>query len=831
MTERERQLRERLLVTFKEEAREHVAAMARELLAIESAASPADAARAVETAFREAHSLKGAARSVALADIESVCQAMESVFNAMKRGHLAASPEVLDELLKAVRVLERLQATPASGAAADKPAIGQLTAALQGLASGKPPAAPTATAPERPAGESLGSEKEVVSDEAASVPPHSSPLPQGGGATMAGHLVANAPRTQPAAPAVPSPRGEGQGEGEGRDRTDVSVHPTPAPSVKESASTPTTDETVRVATAKLDALFWQAEELLLSKLDSTELATDTRELRTTFERWHKQWHRLQTEAGRMQRLLDGGRESVPAAEVARLLEFLDWNRAFIEMLDNQVTGLSQFTARHQRALGQRSGQLLDDARQLLMLPCAWLFDPLRPLVRELARAQSKETDLVIEGGDLEMDRRVLAELKDPLIHILRNAVDHGLEKPEERLAAGKPRRGIVTIQISQTSGNRVEFRITDDGRGVDLEKLKAAAVKMELMREDEARLLDSPATLDLVFQSGVSTSPLITDISGRGLGMAIVREKVERLDGRITIGNQPGAGTTLRIEVPLTLSTFRAVLVRAGEQTFAIPEARVERVGRVARRDIRSVENRDTIAVNGGPLALVRLGDVLGLPRQRIEAGAQERLTFLVLQNGPVRVACVVDELRGEQEVLVKALGPQLRHVRNLAGATVLGTGRIALILDVPALLRDAVRLSESGEVAMAAPEPAAEARRKSVLVAEDSITSRTLLKNILESAGYTVTTAVDGVDAFTKLRTDEFDLVVSDVDMPRMNGFALTSKIRADRKLAELPVVLVTALDSRDDRERGIDAGANAYIVKRSFEQSNLLEAVKRLI
>ena len=327
----------------------------------------------------------------------------------------------------------------------------------------------------------------------------------------------------------------------------------------------------------------------------------------------------------------------------------------------------------------------------------------------------------------------------------------------------------------------------------------------------------------------MSTSPIITDISGRGLGLAILREKAEKLGGAYSVESQPGAGTTFRIVLPITMATFRGTLVRLGSRLFVVPTRNVEQVRRVDRGEIRTVENRETIELNGRAVALVRLGEVLELPAESWSRPAVDRVPVIVLTSADKRLAFGVDEVLYEQEVMEKPLGGQLSRVRNISGVTILGTGELAPILHVADLLKSAVKLSQTGR----RPSPAELEERApgAVLVVEDSITARTLLKNILEAAGYRVKTAVDGLDAFGKLQGGGFDLVLSDVDMPRMNGFDLTARIRRDRELAETPVILVTALESREDRERGIEVGANAYIVKTSFDQSNLLETIKRFI
>jgi two-component system chemotaxis sensor kinase CheA len=437
----------------------------------------------------------------------------------------------------------------------------------------------------------------------------------------------------------------------------------------------------------------------------------------------------------------------------------------------------------------------------------------------------KEVELTTQGGEVELDRRILEEMKDPLIHLVRNCIDHGIEKPEERERRKKSRRGLLRIAINPINGSKIEIQVSDDGAGIDVSKVKSAAVKRGIISQEEAAKLSEQEAFSLIFQSGVSTSHIITDISGRGLGLAIVREKTEKLNGMVSVESVENLGTTFRIVVPLTLATFRGVLVGVNDRLFVLPTTNVERVVRVDKEEIKTVENRETVLLNGMAVSLIRLGDVLGLPRTPTSGPSVQ---IVVLGSAEKRMAFLIDEVLQEQEVLVKTLGRQLSRVRNVAGATVLGSGKVVPILNVPDLMKSAVKVTSTS---VRTPAEEAQTKRRSVLVVEDSITARTLLKNILDSAGYDVRTAIDGVDGFTVLKTQEFDLVVSDIQMPRMDGFDLVTKIRADSKLSEIPVVLVTALESREDRERGIEVGANAYIVKSSFDQSNLLEVIQRLI
>jgi two-component system, chemotaxis family, sensor kinase CheA len=578
-------------------------------------------------------------------------------------------------------------------------------------------------------------------------------------------------------------------------------------------------ETVRIPMVKLDPLFLQAEEMIQAKLAGSQRAADLREVHQSLVAWRTEW-------GRWQDPRTPRQNGSPDESAARL-----------DALLRQVTGVAQALEQDQRALGRMVDDHLEAVKQVLMLPVSTLVEGFPRLVRDLARDQGKEVELVVGGGEVEIDKRVLEELKDPLVHLLRNCVDHGMEKPEERARRQKPARGTISLTFAAKDSRLVEILVADDGAGIDVEQVRSAAIRAGILSADAAAKLEPQEALSLIFQSGISTSPIITDISGRGLGLAIVREKAEKLGGAVSVDTHAHAGTTFRLLVPLTLSTFRGVLVRVREHLFVLPTSNVERALRVNREDIKTVENRETIRLDGQIVSLVGLGDVLGVPargndshRQRLAPSAtSEYLPVVVLVSAEKRIAVHVDEVLAEQEVLVKGLGRQLRRVRNIAGATVLGTGKVVPVLNIPDLMKSAVHSAAAVKAPVAADQASAKVGR--ILVAEDSITARTLLKNILEAAGYWVATAVDGVDAFTQVRSSEFDLVVSDVDMPRMSGFELTAKIRSDQKLAELPVVLVTALESRGDRERGIDVGANAYIIKRSFDQSNLLEVIHRLL
>ncbi|RTL50583.1 MAG: hybrid sensor histidine kinase/response regulator [Rhodocyclaceae bacterium] len=789
----------RLLVTFKGEAEEHVQALSTGLIALETTTEAGSRQSIVETVFRETHSLKGAARAVGKTEIETLCQSMEDFLARLKQGRVELSQALLDLLYEAVDLLGKLLAKIDG-----EPAKAQLALARE--------------LRQRLAAASVGSVERHAADGMAA-----------GQAEQKERADTQAPAT--AAAELP----------EEDDKSDASL-----PREAESAAVETAParggDTVRVPVARLDAILFQSESLLSAKLTAHQRAEDIRAAQAAFDVLVRQRAKIVPEVRALQRRLERserreGRQNRRRGDpqLHRLLEYLLLEDDFAKAYEVRLETLAKAAEHDWRTLGGMTDGLLDDVKMALMLPVAAALEVLPKFVRDGSRSQGKEVDFQISGGETEIDRRILEDLRDPLLHLIRNSLDHGIETLAARLAAGKPRRGRIELNVSQMEGGRVEILVADDGAGIALEKVCEAARKLGLPGlpavPGECNTMEGAqseeALLGFIFQSGLSTSPIITDLSGRGLGLAIVREKIERLGGSVTVSSRPGAGARFRLLLPLTLSTFRGVHIRCGEREFIFPTMHLAQVARVARRDIATVENRETVALGGQTVSLVRLAQVLDIAADNKAEAAADNVSLVVAGSGEHRIAFQVDEVLGEQEVLVKSLGRQLRRVRNIVGATVLGNGRVVPILHVPDLLQSARRSAAPG----LRPTPVAVAERKSLLVAEDSITSRMLLKGILESAGYAVKTAVDGMDAYTQLRTEPFDLLVSDVDMPRMNGFDLTAKVRGDKALAQLPVVLVTALSSPEHKERGAEAGANAYIVKSSFDQSNLLAVIRRLL
>jgi two-component system chemotaxis sensor kinase CheA len=564
---------------------------------------------------------------------------------------------------------------------------------------------------------------------------------------------------------------------------------------------------VRVAAARLDALVAQGGELLLARRRAARRQEDVAALLGTMGRCLAEWRHLD-------RPRDLPRRAALATERTSLA---------LKKLSRDLERLARDMAADHHALDRAAAPLEEEIRRVRMRPFAEACEGLARAVRDLGLAAGKEIDLVVEGEDVELDRAILAGLRDPLLHLVRNAVDHGIEPPAERRARGKPSRGRITIAAA-LAREGVEVTVADDGRGIDL-----AAVRDQAQRRGPEVPGDDRELARLVFSPGFSTSPLVTELSGRGIGLDVVRHAVEGLQGRVDLAFEPGAGTRFVLGVPLTLSTTRVLFVAVAGQTYALPSVHVRGLLRAGADDLGSVEGREVLLGSATPIPVVSLAEVLGLP-SREPARVGGKVLLVLLGAGERSIACAVDELASEQDVVIKSLGRRLQRVPRIAGATVLPTGRIALVLAAAEVVDAALGLEPARPLVPALTESPAVARKR-LLVVDDSITTRTLERTILEAAGYDVVTAADGAEAWHALHEITVDLVVADVEMPRMDGFALTEAIRGSKRHRDLPVVLVTALESERDKARGLEAGADAYLPKSTFDQSRLLQAVAQLV
>lgn len=577
----------------------------------------------------------------------------------------------------------------------------------------------------------------------------------------------------------------------------------PAPAAPAAEPAPSALASVRLDTARLDRLQALEAELRAARHAGDGLAAQLGALQDTVRAWEEE---AASEEGRR------GRDGAPRAERGRAR--LTRLRAELERLAAEAT-------RARRRVDHAAEPLAEALRELRMVPFSEACAGLERVARDVGRDAGREVELVLAGADVRLDRAVAEALRAPLVHLVRNAVDHGLEAPEAREARGKPARGRVTVS-AVLRGGEVEIAVEDDGRGLDL-----AAIRTRARREGLPEEPDASALARLVFLPGFTTARAVTDVSGRGVGLDAVRAGVEALQGSVDVVTRPGAGTRFVLVVPLTLVALRALLVRSGGEILAVPGSHLRRVLAVHPEDVVPSGGRDTVRVDGAPVAVAVLSEVLGLPTSP-PPPRHASVPLAVVAAGGRQVALAVDALLSEQEVQIRGLGARVSRLPHLAGSALLPDGAVALILHVPAVVATALGRSASPALHQAREAPR---RRKRVLLVDDSPTTRTLERSILESAGYAVATAADGEEAWALLLREGADALVADVEMPRLDGFALTEQVRASTRHAALPVVLVTARDAEADRARGLAAGANAYLVKSSFDQRSLLETLEQLL
>jgi two-component system chemotaxis sensor kinase CheA len=574
------------------------------------------------------------------------------------------------------------------------------------------------------------------------------------------------------------------------------------------------ESAIRVGQDRVDALYAISNRLLILAGRVESQSAEVEAVHDTATRTSSAWRRIR-------RALE---QALPAEGQAMLRDLATIDDSLDELRTASAHLLGE-SLQSGRDLGRLAGEISRGVRELRMRPFADALADLPRVVRDVATATGKQAELVTFGETVQADRAVLGQLHDALIHLVRNAVDHGIELPAQRRAAGKPEAGTVRVGASLI-GDRIVVTVQDDGAGLDI-----GTMRRELTARGEVVPVDDRAVALRLFLGGVTTRATATSISGRGVGLDAVRAVAERVRGSVDVNWTRNGGTTFTLEAPLTLATVRAVIARVGATHVAIPAAFVERLLRVAPEALRSIEGRVAIETGVGeaPAMVASLATILGPPLvNRPPDGAW---SLALLRVGDHRAAVRVDELLEESDVVVRPIRAHGRvAVPHVSGAAMLANGTVALVLNLTAVIATALGLPADSTQLGTAPHAAAAPRRR-VLVVDDSITTRTLESSVLEAAGYEVLTAVDGSDGWRVLQERGADLVVSDVEMPRMDGLQLCEAIRASTRFHALPVVLVTALETPEHRARGLEVGADAYLGKSSFEQEGLLTTVRDLL
>ena len=496
-----------------------------------------------------------------------------------------------------------------------------------------------------------------------------------------------------------------------------------------------------------------------------------------------------------------------------------------QMLQRQVVDLDELGWQ----AGQRAQNLYDMALACRMRPFADVLTGQSRMVRDLGRSLGKQVRLEIEGEKTQVDRDVLEKLEAPLTHLLRNAVDHGIEMPEQRLAAGKPMEGTIRLRASHQAGLLV-LELSDDGGGVDLDRLRRSIVERHLSPAETVAQMSEAELLTFLFLPGFSLRDKVTEVSGRGVGLDAVQHMVRQLRGQVEMTQGDGNGSRFHLEVPLTLSVVRSLVVEVSGEAYAFPLAHIERTLELSAEAIVQIEGRQQFWHEGRHIGLVSASQLLNRP---VSQNGEQSIKVVVIRERDTLYGVAIDRLVGERVLVVMPLDQRLGKIQDISAGALLDDGSVVLIVDVEDLLRSVDKLLSTGRLERIerGGGGAREVARKRVLVVDDSLTVRELQRKLLSNRGYEVAVAVDGMDGWNALRSEDFDLLITDIDMPRMDGIELVTLVRRDSRLQSLPVMVVSYKDREEDRRRGLDAGADYYLAKASFHDDALLDAVVELI
>lgn len=581
------------------------------------------------------------------------------------------------------------------------------------------------------------------------------------------------------------------------------------------------EEYIRVPISKVNKLLNLVGEIVVNKMKSSQKIIQAKRL-----------VKLSKESQRMVADLSERVKSSASLHDSEIVRLLSECNADTQRLKESSLILCDNISTEALNLDPVIDELQARMKEIRMLPCSTIFEGFPRMVRDIASQQGKEINLEISGEDTELDKKVLEGIKTSLMHLLRNCIDHGIEPPEKRKAAGKPGYGTLRLSASHEAGN-VVIVIEDDGQGIDIDEIKEVALKKRLVSAEELKAMSEKEILNIIFINGYSTSPIITDVSGRGIGLDVVRHDMESLKSQVIIETHKGKGTKFTLVLPLTIAIIQALLVKTKGMSFAIPMNSIVESFKASESEFSTIEGRMAIQIRGHTMPVMRLAEVMALPsvyaKDDEPEKKEEELDVIIVTSLSKQVGFIVDEIVGEEEIFIKSLGKHLGKVKNVSGAAILGTGEVLVILDAVDLIAQARldNVAVTGEKAVIREKE----KKKSILVVEDAMSTRELVKSILEAQGYEVYTAVDGLDALDKIATSRFNLLVTDIQMPRMDGFELCKSLKKNEQYKDIPVIIVTALEKDEDKRRGIEAGAQAYIVKTSFDQSNLLDTIQRLI
>ena len=743
--------------------------------------------------FRVAHTVKGASSFLNMDVLTHLTHHMEDVLNKARHGDLSITPDIMDVILESIDLMKRLLETIRDTSADAGIDVSECVKRLDVVSGGGAVEAPVSAAPaveevvqEAPVQAESEEELDYDNMDADEIEAEIERLlnerqdqdkAKRAAKIAAGESVPEAPPSP--IEDAPTPKPEV--------KAPVAAAPTPAPVEKAEpkadakAAAPVkkapaaVEQTIRVDVKRLDHLMNLIGELVLAK-------------------------------NRLIKINDDVEERYEGEE-------------FLEELNQVVSIVSLVTTDLQIAV-----------MKTRMLPVGKVFNKFPRMIRDLTRELNKKIELEISGEDTELDKSIVEEIGDPLVHIIRNSCDHGVEMPEDRVAKGKEETGVITLK-AYNEGNQIVIQIDDDGKGLDAEMLKNKSLEKGLITEKEADMMSDKEAFALIFKPGFSTAASVTNVSGRGVGMDVVKTNIEKLNGIIDIDSEIGVGTSMKLKIPLTLAIIQALLVGVQEEHYAIPLASVLETVRISKDEIYTVEGRSVMRLRDDVLSLVHIGDIFEVERI---LDASEHAYVVVLGLGTSKLGLIVDTLVGQEEIVIKSLGEYLKGIEGIAGATIRGDGGVTLIVDVVALMQMAkgVKATAMIESSTSTTKEKTKASDYTVMIVDDSKTDRTIMRKALEPMGITLVEAADGQEALGILKQGDnhFDAMLVDIEMPRMDGYSLATEIKKYNKYKNLPLIAVTSRTGKSDRMRGVESGMVEYITK-PYSGDYLASVVQRNI
>lgn len=757
--------------------------------------------------FRVAHTIKGSGSFLNFSVLTHLTHHMEDVLNKARHGELTITPDIMDVVLESIDFMKKLlNAIRDTGTDANTGLdsdIANVVARLDAISKGESPQdipasqesstaqeAPQSQAPQEASNntqeevdysnmspEEVEKEIERLLNQRQEEDKKKREEKRAKGELQDIQAPSEIEQTPNATPAAKAPESQKQPEANATPAKQTEAKPQIKPRQEENKTLATSvEQTIRVDVKRLDSLMNLIGELVLGKNRLIKIYNDVEE-------------RYEGEK-------------------------------FLEELNQVVASVSMVTTDIQLAV-----------MKTRMLPIGRVFNKFPRMVRDLSRELGKNIELVISGEETELDKSIVEEIGDPLVHLIRNACDHGIESKEERIAAGKKEQGTVELK-AYNEGNHIVVEITDDGKGMDPATLKAKAIEKGIIGEREADTMTDREAYSLIFKAGFSTAKVVTNVSGRGVGMDVVKTNIEKLNGIIDVDSTYGEGTTLKLKIPLTLAIIQSLLVGVQEEYYAIPLASVIETVRISQDEIYTVENKSVLRLRNEVLPLVRLADIFGVDSVFDNS---EQAYVVVIGLAENKIGVIVDFLIGQEEVVIKSLGSYLKGTEGIAGATIRGDGRVTLIVDIAAMMQMAKQVKVS--VTKLAQENEKKKEKNSpsdynVLIVDDSMTDRAIMKKSLKPLGISVSEATNGMEALDIVKNGDkaFDAILIDIEMPKMDGYTLAGEIRKYAKFKNLPLIAVTSRTSKTDRMRGVESGMTEYITK-PYSPEYLMNVVKRNI